>query len=267
MLTAALCLFGASAMAAGPSLDTGYRLMYGLDFRTASQEFALWEQEYPTDPLGPVSAAAGTLFAEFERTGILRSQFFANDASLVSWKAPTVDAAVRSRFDAELARAEKLALARLATAPDDKDALFAMAMVHGLRADYMALIECRRVASLPYTREGATYANKLLALDPSYADAYLATGVGDYVIGSLVAPVRWALRLAGYSGNKARGIQQVKIAAERGRFLAPFARILLAIACLRDHDTTGARALLVGLRRDFPSNPLFAQELERLDHQ
>jgi hypothetical protein len=254
-----------AALAGNASLETGYRHMYGLDFRAADQEFALWELERPADPLGPVSSAACILFAEFDRTGILRAQFFTDDKSLASWKAPAPDPAVRGRFDAALVRGEKLARARLTTAPSDHDALFAMAMVNGLRADYLALIEGRKVASLPYTREGATWANKVLALDPGYADAYLATGVGDYVVGSLVAPLRWALRVAGYSGNKERGVAQVKMAAANGRFLGPFARILLAIACLRDHDTTGARDLLVGLRRDFPSNTLFAREIERLD--
>jgi predicted Zn-dependent protease len=73
------------------------------------------------------------------------------------------------------------------------------------------------------------------------------------------------MRAAGYSGNKNKGIQELKLTAEHGRFLAPFARILLAIAYLREHDVTQARALLLGLREDFPSNPLFAREIGRID--
>jgi hypothetical protein len=51
----------------------------------------------------------------------------------------------------------------------------------------------------------------------------------------------------------------------RGRFLGPFARILLAIACLRTDETAHARDLLVALAHDFPSNGLFAREVRRLD--
>jgi hypothetical protein len=47
-----------------------------------------------------------------------------------------------------------------------------------------------------------------------------------------------------------------------GRSLA---RRLLAIAYLRAHDNAGARQLLAGLARDFPSNTLFAREIRRLD--
>jgi predicted Zn-dependent protease len=57
----------------------------------------------------------------------------------------------------------------------------------------------------------------------------------------------------------------LKLTAERGRYLAPFARILLAIAYVRDNDNTRARELLSALRQEFPDNSLFALEIARLD--
>jgi hypothetical protein len=137
-------------------------------------------------------------------------------------------------------------------------------MVYGLRADYAALIEGHDMEFLSNARKAAALARALLDVAPDYADAHLATGVTQYVVGSLFAPVRWILRLAGYTGNTARGMDEVRVTAEHGRFLAPFARILLAIAYLRMHDTAHARELLAGLARDFPTNPLFASELQRI---
>jgi hypothetical protein len=93
----------------------------------------------------------------------------------------------------------------------------------------------------------------------------LATGTYKYIIGSLPAPVRWLLRFGGHSGDKEGGRYEVMMTAEHGRFLKPFARILLAISYLRDKDTGRARALLAGLRDEFPKNPLFAREIARLD--
>ena len=43
------------------------------------------------------------------------------------------------------------------------------------------------------------------------------------------------------------------------------ANILLAIAYVRDHDKKHARELLASLRDEFPANPLFAQEIAKLD--
>lgn len=260
-------LAGTPAPAQQPaSLEHGFRLMYGLQFQAAEREFAGWQNQYPQDPLGPMSLAANVLFAELDRAGILQAQFFVSDSTFTSKKKPApADPVLRAKFDRALADAEKLARPRLDRDPRDRDALFAMAMVYGLRADYAALIEGRNMSSLSHTREAASFARRLLAVAPDYADAYLATGVSDYIVGSLSAPVRWLLRLAGYSGDKGKGIDQLKVAATRGRLLAPFARILLAVAYLRDDDRFRARELLVDLARDFPTNPLFAREVKRID--
>jgi tetratricopeptide (TPR) repeat protein len=248
-----------------PSLDQGYRLMYTFDFHAAEQEFSRWNREHPDDPLGPVSEAANLLFAELQRLGILEVQFLTENSSFTSRLKPSVDLDLQTRLNAALDQAEAMARRRLAGDADDRDALFTMTLVYGLKADYAALIEKRNAAALGYTRQASEWAHKLLAIAPDYYDAYLAIGTSEYIVGSLVAPVRWMMRAAGYWGNKNKGIQELKLTAERGRFLAPFARILLAVAYLREHDTIKARALLVGLHRDFPSNPLFTRDIERVD--
>jgi hypothetical protein len=249
------------------SLDAGYRLMYGLDFAGAEREFVQWQREHPSDPLGPLSAAANVLFAELDRGGILQAQFFANDASFTSRRtlAMTPDGRQRARFESALADSDRLAKRRLAINSEDRDALFASAPADGLRADCAALIDGRQFAALRDTREAAGWARRLLAVDPDYADAYLATGLSEYIVGSLSAPTRLLLRIAGYGGDKRVGLREIRLTAERGRLLGPFARILLALAAVRDGDTAGARALLEGLSREFPSNPLFASERHRLD--
>ena len=56
----------------------------------------------------------------------------------------------------------------------------------------------------------------------------------------------------------------MKLTAEKGHYLEPFARLLLAVAALRDKDKNKARELLAGLAREFPKNGLYARELARL---
>ncbi|HXZ26553.1 MAG TPA: hypothetical protein VEG08_00990 [Terriglobales bacterium] len=248
-----------------PSLDRGYHLLYSLHFPEAQQEFERWQQEHPQDPLGPVSEAAGLLFSEFNRLGVLESQFYVKDSSFDNRPKLQPDPAIKARFDADLSRAEDLSRALLAKDANQKDALFVMALCSGLRADYAAMVEKHNLASLGYIKQGQQYADKLIALDPNYFDAYLALGMSKYIIGSQTAPVRWLLRLGGYAGDKHEGVHDLQLTAEHGHYLAPFARLLLAIAYLRDKDKPGARALLAGLQRDFPDNPLFGKEINRLD--
>lgn len=212
-----------------PSLGRGYQLMYGLDFSSADRVFEEWRAEHPRDPLGPMSAAASLLFAELNRSGILEAQFLTDDTLFTSRKPVAAPPGLRARLDELLNDAERLARSRLRDDPHDADALFAMALVNGLRADYAALIEGRNMAALSYTRQAARFAQTLLQAEPGYADAYLSTGISQYIVGSLIAPFRWVLRLAGFPGDRAEGMKELWVTAERGRFLGPFARTLLAI--------------------------------------
>jgi hypothetical protein len=247
------------------SLDHGFLLLYDLNFGGAQNDFAGWQQEHPDDPMGPVAEAAGLLFSEFNRLGVLESQFFANDSAFQARKRLAPDPEVRERFQRALQHAQEIARPRLARDANDREALFALTLVSGLNADYAALISKSNMSALRFTREATQLADRLLAIDPNYFDAYLATGMHKYIIGSMSAPVRWALRLGGISGDRNAGIADLERTAERGHFLAPFARILLAVAYLRQKDIPRARAMLSGLRQQFPNNPLFARELARLD--
>lgn len=246
-------------------LESGYRQMYQLDFQGALGVFGEWQRVHPEDPLGPASEAAGTLFAELNRLGILEAQFFVEDESFLGRKGQRPDPAARARFDAALRRSEALARARIAADPRDTDALFALTLDSGLQADYLSLIENRNVAALGPTRRATEWAQKLLAVAPDYGDAYLATGLSKYLIGSSSAPVRWILSLSGFSADKRQGIRELEWTAQSGRYLAPFARLLLAVAYLRDHDGPRARRMLEQLRDEFPQNPLYAREIARID--
>src|SRR5438445_3527121 len=82
LLLMSLCIsvpVKAADLTAGPSLDRGFRLLYNLDFPRAQQEFSSWEQGRADNPVGPVGEAAGFLFSEFQRLGILESQVYATN--------------------------------------------------------------------------------------------------------------------------------------------------------------------------------------------
>jgi len=245
-------------------LDLGYRQMYNLDFDGAHKTFQSWQQSHPEDPLGPASDAAAYLFSEFDRLHVLEADLFTDDARFEKRKKPTPDPAVRDAFENALSRTERLSTAALARSPQDANAMFAQVLVNGLRGDYLDLIEKRDLASLGYMKTGRGLAEKLLAAHPGYYDAYLAVGIENYILGINSAPVRWMLRLGGAQTDKEEGITKLRLTAEKGHYLAPFARLLLAVAALRDHDRGTARTILAGLSQEFPSNRLYQKELARI---
>jgi hypothetical protein len=245
-------------------LDRGFNGLYNLDFDGAQQDFDNWQKLHPEDPMGPVSEAAGFLFSEFNRLGVLESQFYENDAAFLDRPKLSPDPALRGKFQDAIGRTENLARARLAKDPKDRDALFAMTLSSGLQADYAALIEKRNLASLHFTKQASASAQELLTVCHDCYDALLATGFSKYIIGSMAAPVRWLLRMGGLPADKRGGIADLETTAEHGHYLAPFARILLSIAYVREKNKTHAIELLAGLQREFPGNSLFPRQIAHL---
>jgi hypothetical protein len=248
-----------------PELDAGFHLLYELKFEEARNHFELWQKSHPEDPLGSASEAAAYLFEECYRQGVLTSEFFLDDKRFLGKIPLKPDPKLRAAFFAADKQAQDLAQSRFKTNPDDANALFAMTLSLGMQANYASLIDKRQLDSLKKVREADVYAKKLLVVAPDAADAYLGLGMANYFIGSLPGTKKFFLSFAGIHGDKKAGIQQLEITAEHGHYLRPFAKILLALAALREKKTEVARTQLKELVAEFPENQLFASELAKLN--
>jgi hypothetical protein len=245
-------------------LDLGFRQMYNLQFDDAHRTFQAYEHSHPEDAMGPTSRAAAHLFGEFERLGVLQTELFVDDELFERRKKPEPNPAVRAAFRKEIEKSNQRADATLARSPNDRDALLAKVLNLGLEADYLALVEKRNLAAVSASKKASELAEKLLRMAPDCYDAYLAIGVENYLLGLKPAPVRWFLRLYGARTDKEEGIRKLELTAEHGHYLLPYARLMLAVAALRDDDRDRARELLANLAREFPQNTLYRQELAKL---
>ncbi len=255
-------LFGSPAI--DPVILRGYHQMYDLNFESAHKTFTDFEREHPSDPLGPVSNAAAYLFAEFDRLKVLQSEFFVEDSIFSKRPKLAADPNARRSFDDELSKAEQLTEGILSQSPDHPGAMFAKILTLGLRADYQALIERHNLEALKIIKTSRATAEKLLSIEPSYYDAYVAIGVENYLFSLKAAPVRWLLQMSGAQTDRERGIEDLRLTAEKGTYLSPYARLLLAVAALRNKDRGMARDILDALAREFPHNRLYTEELARL---
>ena len=259
-----LVLAGIAARGDVPSLDDAYRQMYNLQFENAHRTLEQYERFRPDDPLGPVSEAAAYLFAEFDRLHILQAEFFTDDSHFRGDAKLTPDPVIKQRFEAAIARAQQLSAKALQKTPGDKNAQFADILRMGLHSDYLALIEKKYLPALAEMKQGRSVAESLLAKDPTYYDAYLAIGAENYILSQKPAPVRWILHMTGSATDKTEGVNKLRLTAEKGHYLLPYARLLLAVAALRDGDVKQARTILQDLAREFPRNPLYGQQLAQL---
>ena len=246
------------------TIERALNRMYNFDFNSADREMDAYIGEHPSDAVGLSFRAASLLFRELDRLSILESEFFASNKRLTDKKELKPDEKLKQRFHSAVEESKTLARGRLSIDANDKNALFALCLNAGLITDYMGLIEKRQLGSLSFAKESHSYAVKLLKLDPGYVDAHLTTGMTEYLLGSVPFFVKWFVRFEEAEGNKALAVERLKSVIERGRYLGPFAKIILATIDLREKRPLQAEMRLAELSRDFPENPLFKKELEKL---
>ena len=245
-------------------LDAGYYDMYNLDFPGAHQVFGEWIAAHPQDPLGPASDAAAFLFSEFDRLGVLDIQLFSDDDSFTGRTKLQANPDVRKQFEARASQAEALAAAALQHDPHDARALYTRTLMSGMHANYAAMIDKKDYAALKFTEQGSKFAQQTLAVDPNLFDAHIAVGVENYMLALKPAIMKIFFLFRGDAMDKEEGIRQMRLCAEKGHYLAPFARLMLAVTNLRDNNKAGARAILASLAQEFPRNTLYKRQLDRI---
>jgi hypothetical protein len=243
-----------------PELMSGFNLLYQQKFTEARETFSDWQSHNPQEPLGEVAVGASYLFEEMYRQGVLTSDFFLSEKRFLHGIDGKPDPVRMNSFHEALARARTLARQRQKTNPKDPEALFALTLAAGMESDADAILQKKQLDGLKRMKEANEYAKQLLAQRPDAADAHVAPGIANYVIGSLNPGYRFALWFGGIHGDKKLGMEQVSLTAENGRYLRPFAKIMLALAARREKQNALAQKLLHELTQEFPSNDTYAAE-------
>ncbi len=265
VVLAAFCGTGRSQIVDhSPGLDQGYFDMYNVNFSAAHQVFQQWLAQHPEDGLAAASDAAAYLFGEFDRLHIIDVELFADQSRFDSRSRLTPDPAVRKNFDDRTAQALRLADASLKRNPNDAQAFYVKTVVYGMQSDYALMIDRKDLAALSLTKQASGYAKQALSIQPDLYDAYLASGVENYMLSLKPAPVRWLLGVTGASTDKEEGIKLLQQTAAHGHYLAPFARMMLAVAALRDGNPQQARSILIALSKQFPGNTLYERQIARI---
>lgn len=243
-----------------PELASGFHSLYVQNFTEAREEFNSWETQHPDEPFGQVAVAASYLFEELYRQGVLSSDFFLNEKRFLNGIEGQPDPVRMKSFQEAILNARKLAGRRLEKDARDPEGLFALALSAGMESDADMILKKEHLEALKRLKEASAHAKELLAMQPDANDAYVALGTANYIIGSLSGGKRFLLRFGGIHGDKKLGMEQLGNTIEKGRYLQPYAKILLALAARREKQNPLAQKLLLELREEFPESPLYAAE-------
>ena len=243
-----------------PELMAGFRLLYIQRYPQARTAFAAWESQHPDEPFGEVAVAASYLFEEFHYQGVLTSDFFLNEKRFLHGIEGEPDPQRMKGFDDAVRGARKLAGQRLAKTPSDPEALYVLTLCAGMESDADMILRKKNLDALKRLKEANAHAKALLAQRPDAYDAYVALGSANYIIGSLSVGFRAMLWFGGVHGDKKLGMEQVAKTVENGRYLKPFAKIMLGLAARREKQNKLAQKLFHELSEEFPESPQYSIE-------
>ena len=243
-----------------PELTSGFHLLYIQKFSEARAQFGTWESQHADEPFGQVAIAASYLFEEFNSQGVLTSDFFLNEKRFLHGIVGEPDPQRMKGFDDAVQKARLLAAQRLAKDPKSPEALYALTLCAGMESDSDMILRKHNMDAVKRLKEANTHAKALLAERPDAYDAYLALGSANYIIGSLSAGFRAMLWFGGVHGDKKLGMEQLGETLENGRYLKPFAKIMLALAARREKKAEVAQKLFRELSEEFPESSQYAVE-------
>jgi len=262
----ALCCATASGAADPAGIDSALHHMYNQDYAAAHGILDRYSAVHPQDPLPYAFQASAYLFYELDRLGILESEFLTDDKQIAEKRRKLdPDPINRENFVRAVHEVETRADPALKTNPNDPEALFAMCIAQGVATDYMAFVEKKQFSSLSVAKRSNSYAQRLLKVDPKFYDAYLTSGISEYMLGSLPFFVRWFVHFENVDGNKERGVDRLMLVARDGHYFKPFSKIMLSIIALREKHPQDAQQWLTELARDYPENRLFRKELAKVN--
>ena len=256
----ALLLLAASLAPAAVSINPGFEHFYNNEY---DQALAYFEHElavHPDEPGIYNNIAQTVLYREMFRDGALESQLVSGNNPFLRTGKMEIRAEDKQRFAECVDRSIQANQERIAKNPRDVEALRALGVAHGLRANYLFLVEKSWMDSLREATAARHANEKVLEIDPNLVDAHLLLGLNQYVVGSLPFYLKLVGFLNGFHGDKEGGIRQLEMVAANGVRDKFDAKVLLAVIYRRERQPDKAIPLLEELAARFPRNYLFLFE-------
>ena len=253
------------ALIAAPAdeMAAGYDHFYNLEYSQAIACFEKAAAHNPSSPSAQNGIAQSVLYREMLRTGALDSELVDHSNSFLRRPKMDIPPEAEASFTTAINKALSLSQQALDKAPRDLEALHARAVSYAYRSNWDFLVHKAWYEALSDATASRKCEDRILAIDPGDPDAPLGRGVHEYIIGGLPWALQRLSSLAGFHGDKAKGLQIVEGVARHGRLNRSDAAILLCAFYRRDGLAAKAIPLLSELIDRYPRNQALRFELAR----
>ncbi len=159
-------------------------------------------------------------------------------------------------FRDAIERAIAIARTRTELNPRDADGHYQLGAAVALRASYMATVEGSVLGAFRAAREAYDEHETVLSLAPQRKDAGLIVGTYRYIVAALALPLRLVAYIAGFGGDRDRGLRLIEDAVAYGGENRTDARFALVLMYNREKRYDDALKQLAELRGAYPRNRL-----------
>jgi tetratricopeptide (TPR) repeat protein len=232
--------------------------LYNLDFNTAQRGYETLTQDYPDNPdYWNALAASIWLHIMYDQQKLNVESFSGgslgtkNSRDVVN---PAEEKRLRETINVAIAKADAI----LKKNPKDVRALYAKGISNATLASFEASAKRAYFSAGTKAKIARDLHQQVLELDPSFDDARTSVGAFNYVVGVVPGFVRFLLMPIGIrSAGKDVGIQQLEIAAAKGKTTATDARMMLIVVYNREKRYDDALKNITELHARYPRNFIF----------
>lgn len=242
--------------------------LYNVDYVTARDKFEEIRKIMPNHPAGDIYVATTIWLEYLYKNRRLHVGLYKKDSNFYAGAEDTsedtegddVDPEVDEAFRERMASAKTKAMTLVAKNKNDADALYFLGAYYGVMAAYEASTARKFFAAMRNGSRCVDAHKKVIKLKPDYHDAYLSIGTYDYIVGSLPFAFKAIGTLAGFRGNKERGIQNLEMIVQKEAFTADDARVLLLAIYQNEKRYDDSLVLLKQLNEKYPKSYLLRLE-------
>lgn len=253
-------LFLSIVLSLHPLEKQGISYLYNLDFQAALETFKELTREQPSSPAGPHYLASTLWMEEMTRRGAMAGETFQSSRYWTRNRTEPPSPELQDRFEAQVEEAIRRSKLVLSTRENDREALYFWGATESVVSAYEATIRHRYFAAYRAGRRALEQHEKLLKLDPSWADAHLVPGIYEYTMATLPRSLKILGFLIGMRGSKEKGAEHIRKAVLEGKRTYWGARLTLIVLETREKRYPEALRYLRELEATFPKNPLFPLE-------
>jgi tetratricopeptide (TPR) repeat protein len=233
--------------------------MYNLDFSTAQHGYETLTQDYPDNP-DYWNALASSIWLKITLDQQkLNLESFSGRSTFGTKESheklnPEDEKRLRDTIKIAIDKADAI----LKKNPNDVRALYAKGNSNATLATFEATVKRSYLNANSSAQTAKKLHQQVLKLDPSFDDARISIGTYDYVVGVIPSFVKVLISLFGVSGaGKEAGIQQLQLAAAKGKFASTDAKMVLAVIYSRERRYDDALRMMNDLHAKYPRNFLF----------